>query len=184
MSIDRSTKKIDFVAKTNKEIRVTCREKEFNSVIMEWFIFVVLFCAGHISALRYIQVTNQNTFPIWIQTQPNSDQPPLTNQIIQIMPGGGTVYNVQDSGWGGRLWPKVGCDGNGANCVFGQSVAPCPNGGCEPPAETKVEFFFPPINTANDSFYDISLVSFKIKNLTIFTCSTENSKLTSIFLNF
>lgn len=31
-------------------------------------------------------------------------------------------------------------------------------GGCHPPAETKVEFFFPQINAAQDSFYDISLV--------------------------
>ncbi len=41
--------------------------------------------------------------------------------------------NITGAGWGGRIWPKVGCGGDGQNCVFGQSSAPCPSGGCQPP---------------------------------------------------
>lgn len=59
---------------------------------------------------------------------------------------------------GGRFWPKSGCDNNGINCEVGQSVSPCPQGGCQPPAETKVEFFFPPSGNGQDVWYDISLV--------------------------
>lgn len=46
----------------------------------------------------------------------------------------------------GRFWPKQGCDGSGQNCQVGQSIAPCGRTGCDPPAETKVEFFFPAMN--------------------------------------
>lgn len=31
-------------------------------------------------------------------------------------------------------------------------------GGCDPPAETKVEFFFPPVGDSGDVWYDVSLV--------------------------
>lgn len=58
----------------------------------------------------------------------------------------------------GRFWPKQGCDANGQNCEVGQSIDPCNAGGCDPPAETKVEFFFPPSNDWGDVWYDISLV--------------------------
>lgn len=71
------------------------------------------------------------------------------------------TFNIGDEGWAGRLWPKTGCDQNGANCAFGQSISPCPQSGCHPPADTKVEFFFPPINSREVSFYDISLVEIK-----------------------
>lgn len=59
---------------------------------------------------------------------------------------------------GGRFWPKTGCDSNGFNCEVGQSVPPCGPTGCSPPAETKVEFFFPPVGDGNNVWYDISLV--------------------------
>lgn len=59
---------------------------------------------------------------------------------------------------GGRFWPKTGCDGGGQNCETGQSVSPCGRNGCDPPAETKVEFFFPPAGDRNNVWYDISLV--------------------------
>lgn len=68
------------------------------------------------------------------------------------------TFTIPDSGWAGRFWPKTECDSNGQNCAVGQSVAPCPSTGCQPPAHTKVEFFYPPINNANTVWYDISLV--------------------------
>jgi len=52
----------------------------------------------------------------------------------------------------------LGCDGSGNNCQVGQSVPPCLSTGCDPPAETKVEFFFPRVNNGQDVWYDISLV--------------------------
>lgn len=59
---------------------------------------------------------------------------------------------------GGRFWPKTGCDGNGQNCVSGQSVPPCGPRGCDPPAETKVEFYFPAAGASGSVWYDVSLV--------------------------
>lgn len=110
-------------------------------------------------ALRYIEVGNNRGAPIWIQSQPNDGKPPLRGgQIVKLNPSERTRYDIDDGGWAGRLWAKVGCDDGGNNCRFGQSIPPCPPNGCHPPAETKVEFFFPPINSPDASFYDISLV--------------------------
>ncbi len=68
------------------------------------------------------------------------------------------TFNIPDFGWAGRFWPKTGCDGSGQSCAVGQSVAPCPSGGCQPPADTKVEFFFPSVSDSNAIWYDVSLV--------------------------
>lgn len=120
--------------------------------------FLALFVRG-IVALRTIEVNNRNSFPIWIETKGNHGHPSLINgQIIKLNAGGYTKYDIVDGGWAGLLWPKTGCDNNGRNCEFGQSMEPCPAGGCHPPAETKVEFYFPSNGNPQDSFYDISLV--------------------------
>lgn len=134
-----------------------------NILLFAAFIFI-----GQTAGLRYIQVKNSNSFPIWIETEPNDNQPELTNEIVKIETGSNTKYDIQDSGWGGRLWAKVGCDKNGVNCEFGQSVDPCNEGGCQPPSETKVEFFFSEISSSDDSYYDISLVSCRLLTLNIF----------------
>lgn len=125
---------------------------------MWWLIFIFLH-VYQITGLRYIEVGNQNGFPIWIQTKPNDKTPPLRNgEIVKLNANDRTKFDIDDAGWGGRLWAKVGCDDNGSNCEFGQSIEPCADGGCQPPAETKVEFFFPPVNSPDASYYDISLV--------------------------
>ena len=49
--------------------------------------------------------------------------------------------NITGAGWGGRIWPKVGCGGDGQNCLFGQSSAPCPSGGCQPPGKNYWLYF-------------------------------------------
>lgn len=128
---------------------------------MLWLVVLIVFCfSAHVVELkRYIQVGNQNNFPIWIETIPNNNSPKLSNEIVRINSGGRIKYEISDGGWAGRLWPKIGCDQYGWNCEFGQSIAPCPNDGCHPPADTKVEFFFAPLNSGANSFYDISLVS-------------------------
>lgn len=124
---------------------------------MFWFLLFGFLQVGQIIGLRYIEVGNRNGFPIWIETQTNNNGPPL-HGIVKLPPGARNKYTISDGGWAGRLWAKVGCDDSGHNCEFGQSVPPCPPGGCHPPAETKVEFFFPQMNSPNDAYYDISLV--------------------------
>lgn len=78
--------------------------------------------------------------------------------MAKLNPGEHTKYDIDDDGWAGRLWPKTGCDDDGNNCEFGQSIYPCPDDGCHPPAETRVEFFLPPMDVSQDSYYDISFV--------------------------
>ncbi|XP_031635150.1 glucan endo-1,3-beta-glucosidase-like [Contarinia nasturtii] len=126
---------------------------------MMWLAFIAFVCVieHSVAQQRYIQVQNQNNFPIWMEEQDNTDQPQLAPGIIKINPGDSTTYSIPDSGWSGRLWPKSGCDDSDANCEIGQSVPPCPDGGCQPPSETKVEFFFPQISSGT-AYYDISLV--------------------------
>jgi hypothetical protein len=41
-----------------------------------------------------------------------------------------------------RFFIKTECDINGQNCKTGNSLAPCPPGGCAPPFESKVEVTF------------------------------------------
>lgn len=106
-----------------------------------------------VSGARSIAFVNRCNYPIWISAFPT-----VGNGIQRIEPKARTIYNIPDSGWKGRMWPKTGCDGNGQNCAVGQSIPPCPPNGCQPPAETKVEFFFPVINDRNAVWYDISLV--------------------------
>lgn len=125
------------------------------------YLLLVALLAYPSVGLRYIEVGNDNGFPIWIQTRMNPNGgADLPNQNAKLDPGARIKYDIQDSGWAGRLWPKTGCDGSGNNCEFGQSEEPCPNGGCQPPSNTLIEFFFPPAGSSDDSFYDISLVGF------------------------
>lgn len=133
---------------------------------MLWLILIVLVCSAQVVELRrYIEVGNLNSFTIWIETLTNNNGAPLSNEIIRVNPGGRIKYQIPDSGWAGRIWPKINCDHYGANCGFGQSIPPCPSGGCHPPADTKVEFYFPPENSPELSFYDISLVCINQLNL-------------------
>lgn len=130
---------------------------------------IVLCCTAQVVELRRnIEVGNRNGFPIWIQTLTNNNGPPLVNGVIRLNPGESRLLRIRDEGWAGRIWPKTGCDKNGENCAFGQSIPPCPAGGCQPPADTKVEFYFPRINSPEVSFYDISLVSNWFQELFIF----------------
>jgi hypothetical protein len=68
------------------------------------------------------------------------------------------LLQIPSGGWAGRFWPKINCNSAGDECEFGQSSPPCPAGGCHPPADTKVEFYFPSQPPKEDAWYDISLV--------------------------
>jgi hypothetical protein len=107
------------------------------------------------------QITFQNRCgrDIWISPLTNNQGPPLPDGIVRLANNAKHSYQIPNGGWGGRMWPKTGCDGSGQNCQVGQSIPPCPSGGCQPPAETKVEFFFPPTSSSGQAvWYDVSLV--------------------------
>lgn len=107
---------------------------------------------------RTIRVNNRCGRTIWIGQSTNDNGTPLRGGVRRLTSNTNTVFNIPDSGWAGRLWPKIGCNGQGQACTFGQSVPPCGKGGCTPPADTKVEFFFPQARSRKSIWYDISLV--------------------------
>jgi len=123
-------------------------------------LFVVsLVLAVQWASATEFSVTNQCSETIWFTNQKNSNSGPLGSpDNVQLGTGQQYTYQVPSAGWAGRLWPKVGCDSTGNNCVFGQSIPPCGTGGCDPPADTKVEFNFPASGSSSQSWYDISLV--------------------------
>ena len=123
---------------------------------------LALLAAAASAGAQAINIKNNCSFPIWIDQTPNGGFSPLAGSGLG--PAGKLDNNQQGSfaipanGWGGRFWPKVGCDANGANCLAGSSVSGCPATGCEPPGDTKVEFFYDPLSSNKRPFYDVSLV--------------------------
>jgi hypothetical protein len=107
---------------------------------------------------RFIEFENRCGYDIWVNPLTNAQGPPLPGGIRRLRNYERYSYQIPDGGWGGRFWPKSGCDDSGQMCEVGQSVDPCNPGGCDPPAETKVEFFFPPVGDPGDIWYDVSLV--------------------------
>ena len=105
-----------------------------------------------------IAVKNQCSDTIWIATEANDGNPALRDKLVRLDPNGSHTYEIPVAGWSGRFWPKAGCDSKGTNCDSGEALPPCPAIGCEPPADTKVEVYFPGINSADRPYYDISLV--------------------------
>jgi len=106
---------------------------------------------------RSLSVNNNCPSPVWVASTSNHGSSPLPDGLVKLDGGQSHTFNIPPEGWAGRLWPKTGCDGSGYNCAIGDSVPPCPEGGCQPPAETKVEFLWPAAG-AGSSWYDISLV--------------------------
>jgi Thaumatin family len=105
-----------------------------------------------------LSVTNRCDFPVWMATEPNAQKAPLSEGTVKLSKGESRDYSIAREGWAGRLWSKTGCDSNGRNCAAGEAVPPCPPSGCQPPADTKVEFYFPNISSTEAAWYDISLV--------------------------
>ena len=127
---------------------------------MNRFPTTVMLAMMAISAISALELTVQNNcaFTTWLATTPNFQIDPLPDGTVQLNSGQRYVYNIPNQGWAGRFWPKTGCDSAGTNCNFGDSAPPCPANGCQPPADTKIEFNFPPQPPNQDSWYDISLV--------------------------
>jgi hypothetical protein len=106
-----------------------------------------------------LTIVNQCSADVWIMAQPNAGSPELPDGIMKLPAKGGSHgYTIPAAGWAGRFWPKTGCDASGQSCTTGQAVPPCPPTGCQPPADTKVEFFFPAAGAADRPYYDVSLV--------------------------
>lgn len=84
-----------------------------------------------------LRISNSCSYDIWIEQQNMADGTP---QIVKLTPGNHYDYAIPSAGLAStRLWPKTGCDENGNNCTIGQSLAPCPSGGCPPPVDSKIE---------------------------------------------
>lgn len=107
---------------------------------------------------RSLTVANECTAPIWLVLQPNRGGSSLAAEPVRLAPATKQAFGIADRGWAGRLWAKTGCDAAGRNCQAGEAVEPCPANGCQPPADTKVEIFFPDNSGPDRAFYDVSLV--------------------------
>ena len=135
-----------------------------------------------------VTIVNSCAQPLWITALSNAGEPALqpADGLVRIASGQSHPYAIPDGHWGGQFRPKFGCDASGNNCSSGQSLPPCPAGGCQPPAESKIEFYFPTAG-ANPPlpFFDVSLVDgFTLKaritpsvaasgNCTPFTCNLD-----------
>ncbi|MCB9594596.1 MAG: hypothetical protein H6719_17820 [Sandaracinaceae bacterium] len=83
-----------------------------------------------------LRVTNRCAEPFWIGHSDNLAIP----EDARVDPG--TCFDVavpDERLEATRIWPRTGCDASGRECQTGQSVAPCPTGGCSPPFESKFE---------------------------------------------
>lgn len=86
-----------------------------------------------------LRVTNHCTEPLWLQHSANISDP----QSVRVAPTACYDFAIPDARLEStRVWAKTGCDASGSNCQVGQSVEPCPTGGCQPPIESKFEATF------------------------------------------
>lgn len=131
---------------------------------MKLVVALAIFCSVIIGTLcaPQITVTNACSYNVWVAQQANSGFSVLSGNGVDntgnLASGQTASYTIPDGGWGGRFWPKTGCDSSGNNCEAGSSIPPCPSDGCEPPSDTKVEFFYYPLSDPGTPYYDISLV--------------------------
>jgi len=111
------------------------------------------------SAPPQVTITNNCPVDVWVASQPNAGSSDLPDGVVKLASKGGSHgYSMPAEGWAGRFWPKTGCDSQGQACSTGQALPPCPSQGCQPPADTKIEFFFGPEGGTKRPFYDVSLV--------------------------
>jgi ricin-type beta-trefoil lectin protein/thaumatin family protein len=102
-----------------------------------------------------LRVTNQCANPIWVAHSNNVPDA----QNVKLAKGQSRDYNIPDGGLPAiRVWPKVGCNDGGTNCKIGESVSPCPAGGCQPPVDSKFEASFAPKGGQAATWYNLSQV--------------------------
>jgi hypothetical protein len=92
-------------------------------------------CAGSPQPTR-LRIVNACDEPIWIERSDNVPDAPN----VRLGPGECHDVPIPDAALAStRFWAKTGCAPDGTDCAIGQSVAPCPAGGCHPPIESKLE---------------------------------------------
>lgn len=95
-------------------------------------------CVGAPQPTR-LRISSLCEEPIWIASSDNVGAPKsvklTTGECFDVPIPAGAVAST-------RFWPKTGCDAQGEHCTMGQSVGPCPSGGCQPPIESKFEATF------------------------------------------
>lgn len=106
-------------------------------------------------ANRTLTIRNNCAQPIWVAHSSNVNVP----QNVKLPTGASFVYDVPVGGIAAtRFWPKTGCNESGLNCTIGDSVAPCPAGGCQPPIESKFEATFAAKGGPDQTWYNLSQV--------------------------
>lgn len=106
-----------------------------------------------------LRVVNECAATIWIAHSDNLGG----DQNVELATGALHDYDIPAGGLASmRLWPKLGCDATGHGCVVGDNGegggAPCGPTGCEPPFDSKFEATFAATGSADQTWYDISLV--------------------------
>ena len=107
-----------------------------------------------------LQVINNCRENVWIQQQNFNGAP----DIVKLRRGGKHVYRINRKGDSStRLWAKTKCNRKGQNCKVGQTVPPCPTGGCQAAFDSLFEATWscvgPGCNVHNAvTNYDLSLV--------------------------
>jgi len=87
---------------------------------------------------RLIVKNGCSTDDIWMASSDNVPGGP----VKQIRPGEQIKYSIPDGLASTRFWPKMFCNGNGQECLLGDSGGPgqqCAGIGCAPPVDSKFE---------------------------------------------
>jgi len=124
-------------------------------------LVALLLALASAADLLRMNIHNACNQQIWMESLNNPDHAPHADGIVHLLPGESHDYTFPNGVWAGRFWAKVGCDVFGRNCSSGQSMEPCPPGGCQAPGDTKIEFNFQNGDGKSAStvtWYDISLV--------------------------
>jgi hypothetical protein len=102
-----------------------------------------------------VVVRNACRFTVWME-QLNVPNAP---KVAKIAAGRQRTYRIPEGETVSamRWWPKRGCDKDGENCAVGQSMAPCPAGGCAPPIDSKLEATWC-VGDACETFFNLSMV--------------------------
>ena len=88
------------------------------------------------SKVERLTIQNACDYDIWIQ----QDNIPNYDSLILMKSGESISIQIPEEGLAStRLWPKKDCDDSGNNCKVGQSSPPCPDNGCAPPVDSKLE---------------------------------------------
>jgi len=92
---------------------------------------------------------------VWIEFQASSETFSGFPPIQKISASQKYVYNIPTKLFAARWWVKTGCNTEGMDCEFGNSVTYNVSVGAQPPLETKFEGTF---GNGGTDYFDVSLV--------------------------